>query len=826
MSRWVIATVLLVSPLLAAGTVLGAAAGTRMKKAVPSQASTTSSGTRGTQTYVAPGSGVGSGGFLMQGAVQSITGGRAVPLTVQPNSGAKRRYDPPGSGVSGSGSSFFANPPPTNYGQQPAGVWQPGYSQYPAGGGLPISGQSSAYNPISGSGANPWPGNTLSAPGTNQSPATFEYPEAGPTESSGTQYGTTNSPRGDHLSSMSALGFKRIFHDGFENMSNSPWRFESGWEVYRFPQGGAALKGVGHAWARLPGQQWNDFALAFRLYLVRGGINASLRGDPQSARRYFVSLGPEQMELRKQSEQEIEPQSLAKGGGGSLGKWHLVGIVVRGGRLSARVDGNRVEYEDPEPLAAGQIAFETTEDSEAYIDDVTVFANLATPKAIEAGLPSPDATVRSIPPPPATAVDASLATPVVQVASVSPLPNELPLRARPITSGEIQAGDAFFRQRLQTLTQDFKKGLGLSATDPQQVLAELAAKSVGADAQVRILDAVKAGDGPRVKGLWAAEVKDATRAEELARRIALHKAVGDLETRSAAGTLSEQDIAATRLGFEDPKLDASGRQSALKILAELEQLWKISRAVTTASPGAANDRATIPGGRVPVIRSPKMAVGRVLVLGNGYVMVGTGGRGDFELSTDTVAHALGLPIESTEPLGPTSEEPITQGILLSNPATTKTTAQYSIAGREYHLEPGSVHAVSGDTARTIDFLRGRDLGRKQYTIEPGTYAFTGTDQGWEVYRQSYKVLLDNTANATPFHCTVQNQRVVVGASGTAEQASMYPIVIRFDRGNGAGVKRCRVEGDQVKVAINAADNLWDLFPASGSAKPPVFEPAF
>ena len=54
--------------------------------------------------------------------------------------------------------------------------------------------------------------------------------------------------------------------------------------------------------------------------------------------------------------------------------------------------------------------------------------------------------------------------------------------------------------------------------------------------------------------------------------------------------------------------------------------------------------------------------------------------------------------------------------------------------------------------------------------------------------------------------------MTVPSESTKAISSIYPIVVRFDRGNNLDfvVKEIKRSGD-VQIGVNATDNLWDLF---------------
>jgi photosystem II stability/assembly factor-like uncharacterized protein len=162
------------------------------------------------------------------------------------------------------------------------------------------------------------------------------------------------------------------YAEDFEGGRAIGWALEEGWGVARDPDGPMCLRGRGHRWARLERGQWDDLSLGLRLRLVRGTVHINLR--THGPRRYFVGLQRDHVYLAKQ----LGPESFI--GDLARGEIHLPGnrfawieISCHGPLIMVQIDGQRaLEYEDRDPLVAGSIAFETLEDSEVFIDQVSV----------------------------------------------------------------------------------------------------------------------------------------------------------------------------------------------------------------------------------------------------------------------------------------------------------------------------------------------------------------------------------------------------------------------------------------------------------------------
>ena len=74
----------------------------------------------------------------------------------------------------------------------------------------------------------------------------------------------------------------------------------------------------------------------------------------------------------------------------------------------------------------------------------------------------------------------------------------------------------------------------------------------------------------------------------------------------------------------------------------------------------------------------------------------------------------------------------------------------------------------------------------------------------------------------------------MAAGESQTHKSNYPIIMRYDRGNGGATKQVLIDESSgtLDVAVNLADNLWDLFRRGGKDNgvdaPPTgdYAPAF
>lgn len=172
------------------------------------------------------------------------------------------------------------------------------------------------------------------------------------------------------------------------------WELDPGWELIRPRRGSRCLRGQGHTWARYTGGSWGDSTLALRLRLARGTVHLNYRVE--GPRRYFVGVHAAGVRLSKQTGPETFFNGLARAERRiPADRFVPIEISGDGGRIRVRVAKDLViDYADREPLLRGGIAFETLEDSEAYIDDVTVTGRGA---VLPEG-PAPEPTSGEIPP--------------------------------------------------------------------------------------------------------------------------------------------------------------------------------------------------------------------------------------------------------------------------------------------------------------------------------------------------------------------------------------------------------------------------------------------
>ena len=233
-----------------------------------------------------------------------------------------------------------------------------------------------------------------------------------------------------------------------------------------------------------------------------------------------------------------------------------------------------------------------------------------------------------------------------------------------------------------------------------------------------------------------------------------------------------------------------------------------------------------------IVFNPNMGPGEVSMLPSGAVMTGdpsvlgmdpsvvpTGTAGpppEMALVEGTLAHAMGLPVAVGDPV-PDSDIDVSQwvetGVLVLNPKANAVGISYAVNNHSFTMEPGHRQQLPAGTAWKIRFNRGPDLGDATYSLSDGAYFFDPGEKGWDLYRSSYKLTIDNSKNRTPFSYVVNNENYTVDSRQSRDHTSDFPIYVSFDRGGGdkPATKTISERELTLAVAVDPQDQLWDLF---------------
>jgi hypothetical protein len=333
--------------------------------------------------------------------------------------------------------------------------------------------------------------------------------------------------------------------------------------------------------------------------------------------------------------------------------------------------------------------------------------------------------------------------------------------------------------------------------------------------QNALLVALRAGDPAAVFEAWnQGNPQDTAGAEIVARQTDVKRIMGLLDQSvqnkaSIAQNLSDLEAALNKVATSTPAANEALTQVAtIKTWAEVRRIVENATVATGAV-------VKLPPGNVTLIYDPSLAQGKAIVLGPTAVMIGSQGHGTLVIKTGSAAEALGLHAVTVHPVDDAEGQEVADGVLLVNPKDSKATIQYNVNGNHYVMEPGMAQRLPGAGPWVVDYDRGAGLGANTYSVADGTYYFTPTDKGWQLYKQRFDVVIDNNDNPQEFHFLFRGRNITVPANGSVPLASPYPIVIRFDRGNGTtlATKSMRFSGN-VEVGVNPTDNLWDVFPTT------------
>jgi hypothetical protein len=336
-----------------------------------------------------------------------------------------------------------------------------------------------------------------------------------------------------------------------------------------------------------------------------------------------------------------------------------------------------------------------------------------------------------------------------------------------------------------------------------------------ADRQNALLVALRAGDPAAVYEAWTqGNPQDIAGAELAARQTDVRRTLARMEQDVKNKAPLNQDIDDMERSLQKIALATPVMQEMADSISSLKT-WAEARRLVDTSVTDPAQTAKLPTGEVPLIFDSGLDIGKAVVLGNGAVLIGNHGRGPMTIRLGNAVAALGLPVITDRPLPDASGQEVASGTLLINPANSGTSINYNVNGNRYVAAPGTKQVLPEGYTWVVEYDRGGGMGPASYTVTPGTYYFTPTDHGWQLYRQRFDVVLDNTKNSQAFYFLFNGQSGVVPPNGTQTISSIYPMVLRFDRGNGSELvaKSLNYNGT-VEIGVNATDNRWDLFPTT------------
>ena len=254
---------------------------------------------------------------------------------------------------------------------------------------------------------------------------------------------------------------------------------------------------------------------------------------------------------------------------------------------------------------------------------------------------------------------------------------------------------------------------------------------------------------------------------------------------------------------------------ANRMFHRLAVLARLTALLNTAVPGG----GPVPvGNQVPMALVPGLPRGTIIVLGNGAVIIGVGNlRQTVAVGRGNVAQACGMTVAVGAPLAETDAKPVTSGAVLIN--AEETAVNYNVNNKSYSMEPEYRQPLPGGRKWVVAFDRGGSFGQARYGISQGTYKFTLTDEGWNLFKHTFDVTIDNSDNPFDFLYVLDNKHQTVPGGQALQHSSDYPLVVRFDDAQGK-TKTKRVESGLYKVAVTAEQTL-DLYDGDAVAPPEI-----
>lgn len=319
---------------------------------------------------------------------------------------------------------------------------------------------------------------------------------------------------------------------------------------------------------------------------------------------------------------------------------------------------------------------------------------------------------------------------------------------------------------------------------------------------------------------WIDQVA-AANAQSLAQLQALGAAVTNLNNQLAALNQQiaqlNQQLAAQQQAIRTLTNQINRQTAAINQLTRaIGQLIR-NRTLVNILRGARPGVRRIPAGNgVVIVRVPGMNRGTVTPLGPGAVLMGSGptrgGRsaGPSSITVGNVSRAAGLGMTSANPIKDATDQ-TSRGVVLLN--MNDNPISFVVDDRQtLTLQPQHFQAFLEGKQGVVSFDRGNGETAR-YTVTEGTYEFTATEKGWELYRKTYKATIDNSENPNDFQFVLGTQKQIVPAGQAKEFTSPYVLAIRFDDGQGQ-VREKRLMSGEFKVATSSSDGALDLFAAA------------
>jgi photosystem II stability/assembly factor-like uncharacterized protein len=185
------------------------------------------------------------------------------------------------------------------------------------------------------------------------------------------------SPLNDGLKTQNIRSLKLIEIEtppsifNFENGDAPDWELSPGWTVEQEGEK-YVLQGENHEWAIAGSENWEDYTFETAIKLQRGGVHVNFRTCDEG--RYFFGYNEWELYLGKSiNEWSTHLPLTSTDVQYPLNQWQDLKIELNGNNIQIYVNDNlEINYTDSDPITYGAIAFESLEDTNVKVDQVTV----------------------------------------------------------------------------------------------------------------------------------------------------------------------------------------------------------------------------------------------------------------------------------------------------------------------------------------------------------------------------------------------------------------------------------------------------------------------
>jgi hypothetical protein len=274
--------------------------------------------------------------------------------------------------------------------------------------------------------------------------------------------------------------------------------------------------------------------------------------------------------------------------------------------------------------------------------------------------------------------------------------------------------------------------------------------------------------------------------------------LGDIRDELAGDDFGGDDLANLFVAIQDTGLPPDTLQPLIDLLTQIAIDQQVIDWLLATDPGFGD----VPfGPDIPLVLLPGIPDGLLIPLADGPVIIGMGAPGDeILLGMGNPFEVAGLPIpeEGAEPAAEVAAPFAAGQIILAN--WDLATINYNLNGQPQQLAPRFEQTLTAGTTWTVEFDRGNGFGTATYQLSEGFYYFMSTDRGWDLFKKTFRVTLDNADNTFAFNYVVDDQPQTINPGESHDLTGPFPPVVRFDNGNGEELQR-RLENGSYQVAI-------------------------